>query len=140
MADRKSIIPLTIRLRGPLHGKVVRAAKARDVSINEEIERRLKSSFEYEDWQKEREQEPARRQTSFESLLDLVKTIVSLKPEWQNLGVTALEAYVKASEEKKKEIEKAYEKEWMPKRLTGESPPSREDVGQPPQKEHKPPD
>jgi hypothetical protein len=140
VADRKSIIPLTIRLRGPLHGKVVRAAKAHDVSTNEEIERRLESSFEYEDWQKEREQEPARRQTSFESLLDLVKTIVSLKPEWQNLGLTALETYVKASEEKKKEIERANEKEWMSKRLTGESPPTREDFGQPPQKQHKPPD
>jgi hypothetical protein len=121
VADRKSITPLTIRLRDPLHGRLIRAAKTHDISLNEEIARRLEMSFEYEDWQKERAQERAERQTGLESLLDFARMAMSIPPKAKESALTALEKYAKASEEEKKAIEKANEKEWS-KRLLGEAP------------------
>jgi hypothetical protein len=59
MAGRKSVIPLTVRVRQPLHEKLLRAAKAKDISLSEEIEQRVIDSFDLPDrwraaWEKDR--------------------------------------------------------------------------------------
>jgi hypothetical protein len=59
-------------------------------------------------------------------------------PKAKESALAALEKYAKASEEEKKEIERANEKKWKTKRLLGESPPTEEVVGQPPKKEDEP--
>ena len=54
MADRKSVVQVTTRFRKDTHRRLLREAKARDISMSQEIERRIKSSFGFEDWQTER--------------------------------------------------------------------------------------
>ena len=54
MADRKSVVQVTTRFRKDTHRRLLREAKARDISMSQEIERRIESSFGFEDWQTER--------------------------------------------------------------------------------------
>jgi hypothetical protein len=59
MVGRKSVIPLTVRVREPMHKKLLRAAQEKDISLSEEIERRVVDSFELPDrwraaWEKDR--------------------------------------------------------------------------------------
>jgi hypothetical protein len=54
VADRKSVVQVTTRFRKDTHRRLLREAKARDISMSQEIERRIESSFGFEDWQTER--------------------------------------------------------------------------------------
>jgi len=49
MADRKTVVQVKFRLREGLIDKLTKAAKAKDHSLNEEVERRLEQSFDKED-------------------------------------------------------------------------------------------
>jgi Arc-like DNA binding domain len=51
MADRESVIQVKFRLRRPLLKQLKRAADAADRSLNEEIEERLKQSFQLKELQ-----------------------------------------------------------------------------------------
>jgi hypothetical protein len=53
MADRESVIQVKFRLRKPLLKQLKRAADAADRSLNEEIEERLKQSFQQKRLQEE---------------------------------------------------------------------------------------
>jgi hypothetical protein len=50
---RKSIVRVTARLRKDVHRRLVQEAKARDISINDEIERRIEDSFAIDNWRDE---------------------------------------------------------------------------------------
>src|SRR5262249_34481947 len=49
MGDRKTVVQVKFRLREGLIDKLTKAAKAKDHSLNEEVERRLEQSFEKEE-------------------------------------------------------------------------------------------
>jgi hypothetical protein len=51
---RKGVVRVTARFRKEVHRRLAQDAKAHGVSINDEIERRIESSFATEDWQAER--------------------------------------------------------------------------------------
>ena len=54
MVVRKGVVRVTARFRKEVHRRLAQDAKAHGVSINDEIERRIESSFATEDWQAER--------------------------------------------------------------------------------------
>jgi HicB family len=93
VVSRKSIIPLTIRLRDPLHGKLVRAAKAHDISLNEEIEQRLSSSLAHENWLQERERDRELWQREREFLFMLMRTSLFVPPEKRDEMLAQIERY-----------------------------------------------
>jgi hypothetical protein len=48
------LVQLTLRLREDLRRRIEREAKKDDLSLNNEIVRRLERSFDYDDWRGER--------------------------------------------------------------------------------------
>jgi hypothetical protein len=53
--DRKTVLQRKVRLRQKLIRSLERAAEGNDRSFNEEIERRLESSFDFENWREDRQ-------------------------------------------------------------------------------------
>ncbi len=81
MADRKSVVQVTTRFRKDLYRRLVREAKARDISMSQEIERRLESSFGFESWRAERG-----------ILLSALKVVLLANPSAKEAYATALAA------------------------------------------------
>jgi hypothetical protein len=52
---RKGVVRVTARFRKDVHRRLLSEAKSRDISVNDEIERRIESSFDFERWREERQ-------------------------------------------------------------------------------------
>jgi hypothetical protein len=121
---RKGVVRVTARFRKEVHRRLAQEAKAHGVSINDEIERRIESSFAAEDWQVERLNMQAERLNLLTALqLVLVNNpqTSEMREDWKKKRVVSSKLK-KLLEEAEEADERDFQRHDLPEALGNEKP------------------